>query len=103
MAAEKKKSNKTFIVIIVLAVILALVSIIIAVASYSNNKDIIQPEDAVSTVLEDAGAESLDERDCTITTEKDGGTVYYVISFEYEGTEYVYKVDSSTGEIASRS
>ena len=94
-----KKTDKFKWIISAASVICVLAMILLA--SPPGRKYIIASDDAASIAILDSGTDAT-LKDCEISRMSQLGEVYYKISFESGGTNYVYYIHAETGSILSK-
>ena len=87
--------------LIISAVSVICVLAMIFLSSPPGRKYIIASDDAASIAILDSGTDAT-LRDCEISRMSQLGEVYYRISFESGGTNYVYYIHAETGSILSK-
>ncbi len=92
-----------------LPVILALLLVFLLAGCMASNKTtkptenaalhVLTKEEAKLLVFTDAGVVSSDVVDLEIELDEDDGTVYYDLEFDYQASEYDYRIDALSGKI----
>ena len=88
--------KKTVLIAIVLVAALVPLFVVLQI-----NRADIGRDAALAAALEDAGLTREQVRDVDTDFERDHGTAYYEVSFEYLNTDYEYAIDAKDGKVLS--
>ncbi|WP_018367754.1 PepSY domain-containing protein [Streptococcus entericus] len=62
----------------------------------------LTPEQAKETALQDAGLTEQEVTNLTVTQDTEGMAVVFDVDFDYNGMEYSYTIDATTGQVISQ-
>ena len=85
---------------ILIAVVLIAALVPLFVVTQINRTDIGR-DAALAAALDDAGLTRAQVHDVDTDLERDHGTTYYEVSFEYLNTDYEYAIDAKDGKVLS--
>lgn len=88
--------KKTVLIAIVLVAALVPLFVVLQI-----NRADIGRDAALAAALADAGLTREQVRDVETDFERDHGTSYYEVSFEYLNTDYEYAIDAKDGKVLS--